>query len=342
MKKRFISFALTFVILCFSFVLPVSAVQDCSLHLICKYNDTPIASAKASIYRIADYRGGNNLQLLDKFAEHSIAVDVSTSEKLDTTAFSVYTAIKKDGIEAEKSSSSDENGKINFSELDRGYYLVEIDRIDNPDGSSYSFAPFIIVLPEFNDTAGKSSADVTAYPKASYNKSEETIDISVVIIWNDDGMEDERPNNIKINLLCDGLVADSVILNDENNWKYEWKNKDASHKWLVVEESCPDGYSIVEKEEPVHHFEIIHAPQTETAGPVAGGTAPYTEKVTMVPYSKHARNESPAENVKEVRETPTKVELPMTGQFWWPVPVLFAIGFIIIITGVSLRRKNEE
>ena len=35
-------------------------------------------------------------------------------------------------------------------------------------------------------------------------------------------------------------------------------------------------------------------------------------------------------------------KLPQTGQLWWPVPVLAAVGIIFILIGIVRRRKNSE
>lgn len=38
---------------------------------------------------------------------------------------------------------------------------------------------------------------------------------------------------------------------------------------------------------------------------------------------------------------PSKTVLPQTGQLWWPVPVLCAVGLALIIGGFVLKRKKE-
>ena len=35
-------------------------------------------------------------------------------------------------------------------------------------------------------------------------------------------------------------------------------------------------------------------------------------------------------------------ELPITGQLWWPVPVLFVLGAVMITSGLVLRRKDHS
>lgn len=46
---------------------------------------------------------------------------------------------------------------------------------------------------------------------------------SIKFIWNDEGFESERPTEIRVELLRNyESLFDSVILNEENNWTYEW------------------------------------------------------------------------------------------------------------------------
>lgn len=41
---------------------------------------------------------------------------------------------------------------------------------------------------------------------------------------------------------------------------------------------------------------------------------------------------------------PAEPKLPQTGQLWWPVPVLLAVGLLLVLIGLICRRgiENEE
>ena len=39
---------------------------------------------------------------------------------------------------------------------------------------------------------------------------------------------------------------------------------------------------------------------------------------------------------------PDKPSLPQTGQLWWPVPVLFVVGVVLILLGVLRRRSGKK
>lgn len=58
-------------------------------------------------------------------------------------------------------------------------------------------------------------------------------------VWVDGGIG--RPAGITVHLLRDGVVYDTVILSEKNNWSYAWDNVDKRYEWSV-EEEVPEGY----------------------------------------------------------------------------------------------------
>ena len=67
-----------------------------------------------------------------------------------------------------------------------------------------------------------------------YNK------LTVHKVWEDNGYP-ERPDSVKVNLLKDGKVSETVTLNEENQWTYSCDNLDDRYAW-TVEEEVPEGY----------------------------------------------------------------------------------------------------
>lgn len=66
--------------------------------------------------------------------------------------------------------------------------------------------------------------------------------ISVRKVWKDQG--NIRPDSIKVNLLRDGEVYDTVTLSDKNNWSFAWDNLDWRYEWKVEEDEVPAGYRV--------------------------------------------------------------------------------------------------
>jgi len=66
--------------------------------------------------------------------------------------------------------------------------------------------------------------------------------LTVRKIWNDDGTN--RPDSVNVNLLCDGAVKRSVVLNEDNQWTYTWDRLDDKYDWSVEEVDIPEGYTV--------------------------------------------------------------------------------------------------
>ena len=81
-----------------------------------------------------------------------------------------------------------------------------------------------------------------------------TASFEVEKIWDDDDNRDGvRPESVKIKLVADGKVVDTVKLNEENGWKYSWTKLDVANedaeviKYSAMEEEV-DGYVTSEEE----------------------------------------------------------------------------------------------
>ncbi len=68
--------------------------------------------------------------------------------------------------------------------------------------------------------------------------------VTVRKIWLDNGVD--RPESIKVNLLRNNKVYDTITLDKSNQWMYTWTKLDEDYTWKV-EEVVPSGY-IVEYE----------------------------------------------------------------------------------------------
>lgn len=67
-------------------------------------------------------------------------------------------------------------------------------------------------------------------------------------------------------------------------------------------------------------------------------------QVTAGPKSAEDKIENPSPTPTPTPSkppTPEGPKLPQTGQIWWPVPVLFALGILLVVIGL-LRRKGKE
>lgn len=129
----------------------------------------------------------------------------------------------------------------------------------------------------------------------------------VLILWNDKGAEDKRPDKVKLTLCKDGKPYSTHTVSAEDAWSYTWDSLDNRFEWSVIED-VPTDYSVSYDRH--------------------GITFTVTNSREAVP--------SPS-------PTPSSPTLPQTGQLWWPVPVLLCLGLVFILIGlVQCRSRYHE
>ena len=105
-------------------------------------------------------------------------------------------------------------------------------------------------------------------------------------------------------LLCDGEVYDTRVLTAGNSWQYVWK---ALPAWSAAGKL----HNWTLREQAVQYYDGVI----------------WAEGDTFL-----------------VRNTYVGKKLPQTGQLWWPVPFLLAVGILLVLIGLICRRgiENEE
>ncbi len=221
------------------------------------------------------------------------------------------------------------------------------------------------------------------------NATEETVSRQVIKIWEDKGYEENRPDEITVELLADGQVCDTVVLNADNNWIYQWNGLNKDIEWSIHEVIVPENYtSVITAEGVVFIVTNTYTPpytppelvdrtvlkvwkndgahlderpaevqaallcNGEVYEVVAlneenGWTYSWTGldgemEWTIVEYTvldKYTSSVTQDGNTFII--TNTYSDIPQTGQLWWPVPMLLALGLGMIVAGLIRRRGAE-
>ncbi|MBQ7744949.1 MAG: Cna B-type domain-containing protein [Ruminococcus sp.] len=126
--------------------------------------------------------------------------------------------------------------------------------------------------------------------------------IEAIKVWQD-GNSSTRPESVSVSLYCDGKLYQNAVLSKENNWQYKWSDLDPGCKWVVTETKVPSNYKVsVSKQD--NCFVVTNS--TDNSSPkVPSGT------------------------------------LPQTGMLIWPIPVLFALGAVLIVVGLIIKRGKK-
>lgn len=292
------------------------------LHLSYQDEGKALSGAKFSLYLIATTDEYGELTLTDDFSKYPIQIPSESDAGWNALASTLESYVLRDKVSSVDNSKTDQKGNLSFptgsNKLENGLYLVLGTRLTQ-GGYLYDAQPFLVMLPTADISLNAWIYDMNVNPKYDKRKApvspeDAKITRKVLKIWKDDGNEEERPDEIVIHLLRDGKVYDTVYLSEKNQWRYIWKNLDASHTWTVAEMELED-YSV----------EIVRE----------GITFVVTNTLKKSPSSHSNR-------LGSEHHTSSGTKLPQTGQLWWPVPFLFAVGMALVMMGVLQQRIGEN
>lgn len=286
--------------------------REVSLCISCQEDGQPLAGAEWAVYLVATAAETGELTTTEAFRQFPVNMRGENDQAWKTLASTLEGYVLRDGIAPADSGVSDEQGLMQFptgaSRLTPGLYLV-LGQRHTQDGRRYDPSPFMVLLPTQDKQANV--WDYAVNVNAKYEGSDipedpaQTVSRKVLKVWQDEGQETARPQEVVVQLLRNGSVYDTVTLNAQNNWRFRWTGLPADAVWTVAEKEC-ENYTVEVSRE--------------------GATFVVTNTCAQ-----DFPDETPP-------ATPT---LPQTGQLWWPVPVLLSAGLLCVVLGL-LRRRREE
>ena len=294
-----------------------------TLTLTCRDGKTALSGAKFSIYRVADADETGELTVRSEFDEFDLDIRGKNDRRWREMAQTLESYVLRREFTPTDSGKTDKTGMLTFptqgKTLAAGLYLVIGER-HTQGGNDYDAEPFFALLPtqdlENNEWVYDVSANVK-FGKTPVPDDGDTVTRKVLKVWDDDGAEDSRPQEITVELLRNGKVYDTVKLSEKNNWRYTWLDLDADARWSVTEKTV-SGYTVSITREGIT-FVV-----TNTKKPDRTDTPD-----TPVKPSNPSKPSSPA-----------KPTLPQTGAVWWHVEALALSGLVFLILG-ALDRKTE-
>ena len=294
-----------------------------TLTLTYRDGKTALSGAKFSIYRVADADETGELTVRSEFDEFDLDIRGKNDRRWREMAQTLESYVLRRELTPADSRKTDKTGMLTFptqgKTLAAGLYLVIGER-HTQGGNDYDAEPFFVLLPtqdlENNEWVYDVSANVK-FGKTPVPDDGDTVKRKVLKVWDDDGAEDSRPQEITVELLRNGKVYDTVKLSERNNWRYTWLDLDADARWSVTEKTV-SGYTVSITREGIT-FVV-----TNTKKPDRTDTPD-----TPVKPSNPSKPSSPA-----------KPTLPQTGAVWWHVEALALSGLVFLILG-ALDRKTE-
>ena len=296
----------------------INTEQEVQLTISYRSGNTLLSGAAFDIYQVATVNEIGELTSIFPFNQFNVDIRGKNDEAWKAVASTLEGYVLRDNITPTSSGKTDAKGVLKFTnqvkQLKQGLYLV-LGHRHIQDERIYDAAPFMIMLPTQDIDTNVWLYDVTANPKCdSWPEPSEpnnnTVTRKVLKVWADSGYEKNRPKEVIVQLLKNGTIYDTVSLSADNDWRYTWEKLDDNNTWTIAEKEMDD-YSVTVTEEGIT-FVVTNT-----------YTGNSTQKL-IVP------------------QTPGNASLPQTGQLWWPVPILIAVGLLLIIIGLLRRRGSSD
>ncbi|MBR2594032.1 MAG: Cna B-type domain-containing protein [Firmicutes bacterium] len=233
--------------------IPVTSSGSSSLTIVCKDKGTPLEGITYDLYKIADTDDKGGFSLTKEFENYSISFEQDSAEDIRALAKTLSLYAIRDEIPFVSQAKTGKNGKALLRNLSAGLYLAYGHKYtDKEKDFTYTPEPILVNLKK----AGSPDSpfyNITVNSKGGIGGGDtpETTVVKVLKVWDDKGNEENRPSEIEAELLRNGKVYDTVILNAKNNWKYTWKNLSPDYEWSVVEKSVPRDYSMIISKEGI-------------------------------------------------------------------------------------------
>ncbi len=246
--------------------------EDCTLDITYSSGKTVFSGRTVKLYHIANITSDAQYELCGAFADKPVTVTGTTSQtEWDDMTITLNSYILADGIEADMTQKTDGEGKVKFTGLTAGIYLISSIRTENA-GKYYVFESFMAAVPTVGED-GRWMYDVSAKPKMSEKTpAKGEVAYTVLKTWKDEGSKTARPESVKIEIFKDGKLQETVNLEKENDWRHSWKTVDDGSVWSVVERDVPDGYKVAIQRNG-DTFNVTNSRPSKHTVPKTGDTA---------------------------------------------------------------------
>ena len=207
-----------------------------SVTLTGQYQKDPMVGAQLSVYPVATVGlvGDGTLRYVytQAFASCGIALDdPALATKLDAY-------LSQNDLPALEMTTN-ARGTAVCEDLPLGLYFVK------QTGTVEGFAPctpFLVTVP--GESADGYVYDVDATPKTEVEK---LVSITLKKVWNIDDSAD-RADSVTVQLLRDGNVIQTAVLNAQNHWQVTYTDMPESDAYSIKEVNVPKGFTVSYKQ----------------------------------------------------------------------------------------------
>lgn len=348
--KSMLCFTLSaLLITCLSLERKVYAADD-SITISNDINGNIVSDVTWKAYKIADYGAGGQLIIDSDFGSSNVDFSsLTTREDVANAATTFANIVLSDGVSIDGQANAI-SGIAKITGLDQGVYLIVGSNV-KIGSKVYGPAPMIVEVITDSDGVNVDVAAKFVYNNTAYK---------VEKLWKGD--DASTHDEVIVELYKDGVLDDTVRLNESNNWKYTWESSDETAVWSVKEKTVIKNYKVSYRNEGSDYVVVntYNPPEEESTMTVVIETT--TNKETENDSEDESEIDETDEDETdedETEEITTKKgkeddeqggggsaaddsDLPQTGLLWWPVIPLFVIGIILVFVGIKIKNNGED
>ena len=348
--KSMLCFTLSaLLITCLSLERKVYAADD-SITISNEINGNIVSDVTWKAYKIADYGAGGQLIIDSDFSSSNVDFSsLTTREDVANAATTFANIVLSDGVSIDGQANAI-SGIAKITGLDQGVYLIVGSNV-KIGSKVYSPAPMIVEVITDSDGVNVDVAAKFVYNNTAYK---------VEKLWKGD--DASTHGEVIVELYKDGVLDDTVRLNESNNWKYTWESNDETAVWSVKEKTVIKNYKVSYRNEGSDYVVVntYNPPEEESTMTVVIETTTNKEtendsedesEIDETDEDETDEDETEEITTKKGKEddeqgsggsTGNDGELPQTGLLWWPVIPLFVIGIILVFVGIKIKNNGED
>lgn len=295
--------------------------------------EKPIQQAVFSIFQVAEKTESGNYVRRKEFQSCPVQIDFEESSRWRETAETLEIYVVRDRITPLGRGTTDLNGRLKFENLGEGIYLIAgerrrdglktyipepiLTRISIESGYEMHLPGHVVVHPKYREEENVPSK------QRDRDDSPEKVRLRAVKIWDgqtkngsrenekEDHGNQDHPEEVVIELLRDGVIAERRVLSEKNQWSCVWENLDAGSSWKVAEE-VPEGYVVSIRQEG--------------------------ETFLLTNRRENWELEEPETNPVEDPEQPKSERLPQTGNSWYLAGIFGLAGIFFGAIAKCLKK----
>lgn len=254
---------------------PIIPENECSLTISYRSGETVFSGAEVKLYKVAEVSADFKYTLAKLFEASGLILDgIRTAGEWNVVRSTLEAYILAYNIAPEFISVTNEDGQASFDKLSTGMYLAIVSQAEQHNWN-YRFDSALVALPGL-DSDGRWQYQVSVNAKGEILPPvdpDEEVEFNVLKLWRGDEDRNDRPKSIEVEIFCDGISYETVILSEDNHWTYSWSVKNDASSWTVVERNIPQGYTMTVEERkstfiltntwtPTYPDDPSHPPQT--------------------------------------------------------------------------------